>query len=340
MDTPNGGVPPWDLLRLAFGAQAAQVVYVAAKLGLADLLKDGSSATADLAAASDVDATALRRLLRGLVSLGVCTELAGDRFALTAMGEYLRADRPDSVQSRVILNTELLQPLWGELLHTVRTGESEAARVLGMPMWEYLGARPETGALLDRTMASYARYRVGPAVATYDFGQFGTIVDVGGANGALLIEILRTYPRQGAARRAGDDGWWRTVQSLPVLGYHHHRPDDAVHRRRERVAGAHCRGAPDPAGSKRPHTDSDHSDLLLCQPDRGSAGLSEMCLSLTRQRTCDTHQGHRLAAILTLCGPTPGGKCGQCLWWHAVCLRLRDDECRCVRLTRSRRSGG
>jgi hypothetical protein len=44
-------------------------------------------------------------------------------------------------------------------------------------------------------MASYARHRVGPAVAAYDFGRFDTIVDVGGGNGALLIEILRTYPR-------------------------------------------------------------------------------------------------------------------------------------------------
>lgn len=183
-----------ELLRLAFGAQAAQVIYVAAKLGLADLLKDRPRATADLAAASDADAAVLRRLLRNLVSLGVCTELAGDRFALTAMGEYLRTDRPDSVQPRAILNTEVLQPLWGELLHTVRTGASGASRVLGMSLWEYLGSHPETGAIFDRTMASYTRQRVGVAVAAYDFGQFGTIVDVGGGNGALLIQILRTYP--------------------------------------------------------------------------------------------------------------------------------------------------
>lgn len=42
-------------------------------------------------------------------------------------------------------------------------------------------------------MAGYARYRVGTAVAAYDFWRFGTIVDVGGGTGAPLIEILRTY---------------------------------------------------------------------------------------------------------------------------------------------------
>jgi len=89
--------PETALLRLAYGAQAAQVVYVAAKLGLADLLKDGAQPATDLAAATDVDASALRNVLRALVSLGVLAEAAGDRFALTETGQYLRSDRPDSL---------------------------------------------------------------------------------------------------------------------------------------------------------------------------------------------------------------------------------------------------
>jgi hypothetical protein len=194
---PPGGVtgPQAELLRLAYGALAAQVVYVAAKLGLADLLRDRPQAAADLAAAAGVDAALLTRFLRALVSLGVFAEMAGDRFTLTEVGEYLRTDREDSVQPRAIFNTEVLQPLWGELLHTLRTGESGAARVLGMSHFEYFAAHPDIGALFDRVMASAARSRLRPAVAAYDFGRFGTIVDVGGGNGALLIEILRTHDR-------------------------------------------------------------------------------------------------------------------------------------------------
>ena len=62
-----------------------------------------------------------------------------------------------------------------------------------MPHFEYFAAHPEIGALFDRTMASAARLPLRPTVAAYDFEQFGTIVDVGGGNGALLIEILRAY---------------------------------------------------------------------------------------------------------------------------------------------------
>ena len=195
--TPRRSVtgPQADLLRLAYGAQAAQVIYVAAKLRLADLLKDGARSSVDLAAAAGVDAAVLQRVLRSLVTLGVLAPAPHDRFALTEMGKYLQSDRADSIQPRAILNTELLLPLWGDLLHTLRTGESGVARVLGMPLYEYLASHPDVGALFDQTMASYAQYRLGPAVAAYDFSRFRSIVDVGGGNGALLIEILRAYPK-------------------------------------------------------------------------------------------------------------------------------------------------
>ena len=61
--------------------------------------------------------------------------------------------------------------------------------------YEYLAAHPDIGALFDQTMASYAHYRLGPAVAAYDFSHFRSIVDVGGGSAALLIESLRAYPR-------------------------------------------------------------------------------------------------------------------------------------------------
>jgi hypothetical protein len=194
---PHAGVTDAQaaLLRLAYGAQAAQLVYLAAQLGLADLLKGGPVSTNDLAATVGVDAVLLRRILRALSSLDVLAEAPGDRFGLTEIGKYLRSDRPDSAQLRSIFNTEVLLPLWRELLHTLRTAESGATRVFGMPFYTYLSAHPEIGTLFDRTMAGYADYRLGPAVAAYDFGQFGTIVDVGGGNGALLIEILRAYPQ-------------------------------------------------------------------------------------------------------------------------------------------------
>ncbi len=195
LEHPQQPIAP--LLRAAFGAQSAQILYVAAKLSLADQLRGRHRTATELAQAVGADAVALQRVLRGLVSLGVCEEIEGSQFGLTALGEYLRADHPDSVQSRVILNAEVHYALWGDLLATVRTGESASQRVFGMPFYDHLTRNPAVGSLFDRAMTSagWIRYRFRPAIEAYEFGQFRTIVDVGGGNGTLLVELLKVYPQ-------------------------------------------------------------------------------------------------------------------------------------------------
>jgi len=179
---------------MVFGAQTAQVIYVAAKIGIADSLQNGPRCVNEIAPISGVDHSRLRRVLRFLVSRGICSELPGDQFALTELGQLLRSDHPDSMRNRAIFNAEVLLPLWGDLLHTVISGDSAARRVFGTSLYKHLAEHPEIGALFDRTMAAGARYRHGPAVAAYDFSSFGTIVDVGGGNGKLLISLLQQYP--------------------------------------------------------------------------------------------------------------------------------------------------
>jgi hypothetical protein len=192
---PPQPIPPPQapLLQAAFGAQTAQILYIAAKLSIADHLVDRHRTVTDLARALAADAPALQRVLRGLVNLGVCDETEDGRFGLTALGQYLRTDHPDSLQARVILNGEVHYALWARALEIVTTGESASERVFGMPFYEYLSSMPAVGSLFDRALAG--RYRHRPAVAAYDFSQFATIVDVGGGSGALMVEILNAYPQ-------------------------------------------------------------------------------------------------------------------------------------------------
>jgi len=196
-DAEHPQQPFAPLLHVAFGAQSAQILYIAATLGVADHLRDGQRTATDLSGALGVDAVALQRVLRGLVNLGVCTETDSGGFGLTALGDYLRADHPDS--PRVILNGEVHGALWADMLATVQTGESASQRVFGMPFYEYLSRHPAAGALFDRAMTSagWVRYRFRPAIEAYDFGQFKMIVDVGGGNGTFLVELLKTYPQPG-----------------------------------------------------------------------------------------------------------------------------------------------
>jgi hypothetical protein len=84
-----------ELSRPGFGRH---LVYVFAKLGLADLLADGPQASDALAAAADADGPTLRRVLRGMVVIGLLAEAADGRFGLTEMGRLLGRVPPQAVR--------------------------------------------------------------------------------------------------------------------------------------------------------------------------------------------------------------------------------------------------
>ncbi len=184
-----------QVLRLVYGAQVAQIIYVAATLGVPDLLAAGSRTTSELATATAIDEQTLRRMLRGLIALGLCCELEPECYTLSELGQFLRADHPRSLRARILFNTEVLSPIWGRMLDTTRTGASGALGALGMPFYEYLQEHPEIGELFDRTMADAIRYRVQGALEAYDFSDFRKVVDVGGGNGAFMVEMLKRSTR-------------------------------------------------------------------------------------------------------------------------------------------------
>src|SRR5215211_6654779 len=116
--------PSLVLRRLVTGYQVTQAIHVAAKLGLADLLADGPRTSDALAAATGAHPDALYRLLRALAGVGVFREEEGRRFALTELGACLRSDAPESVGGwAAFIGEPYHWQTWGDLLHSVRTGE-------------------------------------------------------------------------------------------------------------------------------------------------------------------------------------------------------------------------
>jgi SAM-dependent methyltransferase len=192
--TPEAAPPGAIIAGMARAHRETQMIYAAAELGLADLLAAGPRAAAELAAATGAHAPSLRRLLRALAAFGVVAEEEDGRFALTAEGERLRADVPGSLRSMVLDFGGLAYATWAEFPHAVRTGGSAHERVHGMTVWEYYARHPEAGANFDAFMAAATARRTAALLAAYDFGAFGTIVDIGGGNGAFLAALLAAHP--------------------------------------------------------------------------------------------------------------------------------------------------
>jgi hypothetical protein len=76
------------------GYWVSQAIYVVAKLGIVDLLKEGSKSGEELAKATGTHAQSLSRVMRALTSVGVFTEIDGGRFGLTPLAGLLQTRRP------------------------------------------------------------------------------------------------------------------------------------------------------------------------------------------------------------------------------------------------------
>jgi hypothetical protein len=183
-----------ELRRLVNSYQLSQAIHVAAVLGIADLLAVGPRSSDDLAAATETDARALYRLLRALSAFGLFHEDDGRRFSLTELGDALRSDAPESVAGwAAFVGRRNIRDAWSALEESIRTGENAFKLAHGVSVWEYRAQNLEESEIFDRAMASSSQLVIRSLIEAYDFGRFGTIVDVGGGNGTLLRALLDEY---------------------------------------------------------------------------------------------------------------------------------------------------
>jgi len=83
---------------MIMGTLLTQAIFVAAELGIADLVKSGARTASEIAKQVDASADALQRILRALASVGVFRETADGRFEQTPMSECLRSDMHGSIR--------------------------------------------------------------------------------------------------------------------------------------------------------------------------------------------------------------------------------------------------
>lgn len=188
--------PQKAIMQMLMGLWSAQTVATAARLGIADALANSQPQdSVSLAGAVGADSAALSRLLRALVSLGVLSQPQADTYELTAMGQALRSDTPGSLRDLLIAETDTPHwQAWGKLDESVRSGQPMVPQLFDMSIFEYYAAHSEERASFSRAMGNFSTMAAQGTVHSYDFSAARHIVDVGGANGDLLLAILQANP--------------------------------------------------------------------------------------------------------------------------------------------------
>jgi hypothetical protein len=141
------------LAQMTNGYWVTQVIYVAARLGIADLLSDRPRAIDVLAKSTGTHEPSLYRLMRALTGLGVFKQAENGEYENTALGCCLVTGSPGGLRARAIGSGEEWYQGWGRLLESVQTGQTAFDRVFGQPFFEYLAANAEAAAVFNEVMA-------------------------------------------------------------------------------------------------------------------------------------------------------------------------------------------
>lgn len=203
----------WDLLRGTLGTRA---LALAADLRVADALASGPRPVEDVAREVGADPDTLHRLLRALASDGVFVEEERGVFRNTEASDVLRdGDGWDAF-------AHLFGGVWLRAVGELDTSsEPSFPKVFGTDFWSWLATHPDERAAFDRAMVQGGENRV-ERLAGLDWRGDELVVDVGGGNGSLLVELVRRQP-----------GLRGIVFDLPETN----RDEDALGDRIEFVAG-------------------------------------------------------------------------------------------------------
>lgn len=190
---PTDASPQEAIFQMITGYWVSQAVVAAAELGIADRVADEPKSCAELARVTGTQPDALYRLLRALAGAGVLRQVEDGRFGATPLSACLQTNAPESMRAYAQLQTYQYGP-WGELLQSLRTGETAFDTLFGQPLFPFLEQNPEASAVFDASMRDLTSRVADAVLAAYDFSPFGTLVDVGGGSGQMIEAILHAHP--------------------------------------------------------------------------------------------------------------------------------------------------
>lgn len=186
--------PALRMRRLLYGQLLSRALCAVAAARVPDLLAEGPRSAPELADRIVADPDALRQVLRALAAFDVFVEHPDGTFALTPLGATLCADAPASALPTALLVGGEIGRAWNEFDLTLRAGPPAFDAVFGVDFFTYANLKPELRLVFDQSQARGLELDLPHISQAVPVAGSGTIVDLGGGDGALLAHLLAAHP--------------------------------------------------------------------------------------------------------------------------------------------------
>jgi len=189
---------PWFKLdTLIWSCVISQAVHAAVVIGIPALLTTGPKSAKEVAVASGSDAQTLEAILHALAAFEILDVDQNEQFRLTQLGNLL-LDPSHGLMGEAGPFFETIYKAQSGLLQMARTGETAFKTVFGVDFYSYLASHSQVGSFFNEQMIRNSPARYGAISSVYDFSKVSKIVDVGGGQGALILQLLKQQPHLNA----------------------------------------------------------------------------------------------------------------------------------------------
>lgn len=218
----EGSFRNWEkLCELIWGCAIGQAIHVAVQRGIPELLNESPKSCPELACATQSDEWQLGTVLRALEAFEILSMSTAEKYALTPMGELLlrSSDHSSAYEAGAFFET-IYRPL-GALDTAIKTGRVPFDSVYGRSFYEHITADEQLKDSFYDMMFANAGQRYAGLSSVYDFSRVARIVDIGGGEGSLLLQLLRAHPHLTATLLDLPAAVTRAAQQLEAAGVAH-----------------------------------------------------------------------------------------------------------------------
>ena len=171
----------------------SQCLYVATRIGIFNLLDDtGEQSVEELAKQTNTDPERLYFVLRGLAHVEVLEEKPDRVFAPTETSKLLVTNKAPSAGH---LAMHLIEPAqwdaWKALPEGLKKGVVPFELANGKGVYQYCYDNEWSKDTFIKAMSFLTGSQVDGLLDAYDFGQYNTVMDVGGGQGGLIASIVK-----------------------------------------------------------------------------------------------------------------------------------------------------
>jgi hypothetical protein len=198
-DAPQPQLDPSHIMQVGMGFWASKTVLSAVELELFTQLGGESMTGGAIGERLGLHPRAIDDFLDTLVALGFLErdgDGSGSRYGNTAeTAAFLDKRSPTYIGGILEMSNARLYGFWGDLTEALQTGKPQnEVKHTGRPMFEELYSDPARLEQFMRAMAGISAGNFHALAETFDFSNYETVCDVGGATGQLCTILAAHHP--------------------------------------------------------------------------------------------------------------------------------------------------